>query len=129
MLSWGDKRIRFLWGKVKPFIRGKILFTPDTPASRSVIHKGIRFLWGQVKPFIRGKILFTLGDKGTRFLWGQVKPFIRGRILFTPDMPASRSVIHIGHYSLIPALIGRQGDPLSMGPGQAFHQGQDSLYT
>jgi hypothetical protein len=70
----------------------------------------------------------SLGDKGIRFLWSQVKPFIRGKILFTPDTPASSSVIPIG-YSLIPALIGRQGDPLSMGPGQAFHQGQDSLHT
>ena len=35
MESWERaKGIRFLWGQVKPFIRGKILFTPDTPASR-----------------------------------------------------------------------------------------------
>lgn len=26
--------IRFLWTNIKPLVRGKILFTPDTPATR-----------------------------------------------------------------------------------------------
>jgi hypothetical protein len=39
------------------------------------------------------------------------------------------SVIPIGYYSLIRTLIGQQGDPLPVGPGLAFHQGQDSLHT
>jgi hypothetical protein len=33
-------------------------------------------------------------------------------------------VILIGYYSLIRTLIGRQGDPLPVGPGLAFHQGK-----
>ncbi len=40
-----------------------------------------------------------------------------------------RSVIFIGYCSLIRALIGRPGDPLPVGPGQALQQGQDSLHT
>ncbi len=53
-----DEGICFLWVQVKHFIRDKTLFTPDMPASRSVIligyyyslihsligHKGIRFM-------------------------------------------------------------------------------------
>jgi hypothetical protein len=27
----------FLWGQMKPFIRGKILYTPDTPATRRIM--------------------------------------------------------------------------------------------
>ena len=27
----------FLWGQMKPFIRGKILFSPDTPATRRIM--------------------------------------------------------------------------------------------
>ena len=27
----------FLWGQMKPFIRGKILFSPDTPAARRIM--------------------------------------------------------------------------------------------
>ena len=30
--------IRFLWSNIKPFIRGKILYTPDTPATRYEFH-------------------------------------------------------------------------------------------
>jgi hypothetical protein len=30
---------------------------------------------------------------------------------------------------MIRALIGQQGDPLPVGPGQAFHQGQDLFHT
>ncbi len=38
MLTLGDKGISFLWGQVKLFIMGKILFTPDTPAQVSDSH-------------------------------------------------------------------------------------------
>ena len=31
--------MRFLWSQVKPFVRGKILFSPDTPAARKIINK------------------------------------------------------------------------------------------
>ena len=27
----------FLWGQMKPFIRGKILFSPDTPSTRRIM--------------------------------------------------------------------------------------------
>ena len=30
--------LRFLWSQVKPFFRGKILYTPDTPATRCQYH-------------------------------------------------------------------------------------------
>jgi hypothetical protein len=43
------------------FHQGKILFTPDTPASRSVIPIGYYSL-----------IRALVGDKGMRFLWGQI---------------------------------------------------------
>ena len=29
-----SRAIRFLWSQMKPFFRGKILYTPDTPATR-----------------------------------------------------------------------------------------------
>ncbi len=32
-----NKLIGFLWGQMKPFIRGKILYTPDTPATRRIV--------------------------------------------------------------------------------------------
>ena len=31
--------IRFLWNNLKPLVRGKILFTPDTPATRKIVKK------------------------------------------------------------------------------------------
>jgi len=38
--SWErDLAVRFLWNQMKPFFRGKILFTPDTPATRKIIQK------------------------------------------------------------------------------------------
>jgi hypothetical protein len=118
MLSLGDKGIRFLWGQVKPFIRGKILFTPDTPASRSVILIGYCSLnhaligrQGDPLPVCSGQALHQ----------GQDSFHTRHASLQVSD----------SHWllSLILALIGRQGDPLPVGPGQALHQGQDSLHT
>ena len=32
-----NRLTRFLWDQMKPFIRGKILFTPDTPATRRLM--------------------------------------------------------------------------------------------
>lgn len=32
-----NRLIGFLWNQMKPFIRGKILYTPDTPATRKVV--------------------------------------------------------------------------------------------
>ncbi|XP_023347550.1 ATP-binding cassette sub-family A member 1 [Eurytemora carolleeae] len=33
----GSRGIQFLWSQVKPFIRGKILYTPDTPVTRRLV--------------------------------------------------------------------------------------------
>uniref|UniRef100_A0A147BM79 Putative lipid exporter abca1 n=1 Tax=Ixodes ricinus TaxID=34613 RepID=A0A147BM79_IXORI len=30
---------RFVWRQLKPFVRGKILFAPDSPATRTLVHK------------------------------------------------------------------------------------------
>jgi len=38
--SWERSRsVRFLWSQMKPFFRGKILFSPDTPATRKIVKK------------------------------------------------------------------------------------------
>ncbi|KAH9366403.1 hypothetical protein HPB48_002671 [Haemaphysalis longicornis] len=34
-----NQLMRFLWRQVKPYVRGKILFAPDTPATRRIIQK------------------------------------------------------------------------------------------
>lgn len=32
-----NRLMKFLWDQLKPFVRGKILFTPDTPATRRLV--------------------------------------------------------------------------------------------
>ena len=47
-----DRAIRFLWSQLKPFFRGKILYTPDTPATRSPLPLS------QSSPFLDRPLLY-----------------------------------------------------------------------